>query len=69
MVNVSPRASQIRLKAGVAGATANFVSGVQKLFRLANFSSIASQSRLDLRAVAAGTMANFISACIAGMLL
>ena len=69
MVNVSPRASQIRLKAGVAGPTANFVSGVEKLFRFANFSSIASRSRLDLKAVAAGTMANFMTACIAGMLL
>jgi len=50
----------------------------------ANFSSIAIQiggigalapsrksdlARLGLRAVAAGTMANFMSACIAGMLL
>jgi CNT family concentrative nucleoside transporter len=50
----------------------------------ANFSSIAIQiggigalaptrksdlARLGLKAVAAGTMANFMSACIAGMLL
>ena len=56
VVNANPRASRIRRKAGAAGAQANFVSGAKKLFRLANFSSIASQSRLDLKAVAAGIL-------------
>jgi CNT family concentrative nucleoside transporter len=62
----------------------SFVIATYALCGFANFSSIAIQiggigalapnrksdlARLGLRAVAAGTMANFMSACIAGMLL
>jgi CNT family concentrative nucleoside transporter len=62
----------------------SFVISTYALCGFANFSSIAIQiggigalaprrkpdlARLGLRAVAAGTMANFMSACIAGMLL
>ena len=62
----------------------SFVIATYALCVFANFSSIAIQigsigalaptrkselARLGLRAVAAGTMANFMSACIAGMLL
>lgn len=54
MMNIGPQASRIRRKAGASGA--NFVSGVKKRFRFANFSSIANRSRLDLKAVAAGML-------------
>jgi len=62
----------------------SFIIATYALCGFANFSSIAIQiggigglapsrksdlARLGLRAVAAGTMANFMSACIAGMLL
>ena len=62
----------------------SFTIATYALCGFANFSSIAIQiggigalaptrksdlARLGLRAVAAGTMANFMSACIAGMLL
>ncbi len=62
----------------------SFVIATYALCGFANFSSIAIQiggigalapsrksdlARLGLRAVAAGSMANFMSACIAGMLL
>ena len=62
----------------------SFTIATYALCGFANFSSIAIQiggigalapnrksdlARLGLRAVAAGSMANFISACIAGMLL
>ena len=62
----------------------SFVIATYALCGFANFSSIAIQiggigalapnrksdlARLGLRAVAAGTMANFMSACVAGMLL
>jgi CNT family concentrative nucleoside transporter len=62
----------------------SFVIATYALCGFANFSSIAIQiggigalapnrksdlARLGLRAVAAGTLANFMSACIAGMLL
>ena len=62
----------------------SFVIATYALCGFANFSSIAIQvggigalaptrksdlARLGLKAVAAGTMANFMSACIAGMLL
>jgi CNT family concentrative nucleoside transporter len=62
----------------------SFAIATYALCGFANFSSIAIQlggigalaptrkadlARLGLRAVAAGTMANFMSACIAGMLL
>jgi CNT family concentrative nucleoside transporter len=62
----------------------SFVIATYALCGFANFSSIAIQiggigalapsrksdlARLGLRAVAAGTMANFMSACIAGMLV
>ena len=62
----------------------SFVIATYALCGFANFSSIAIQiggigalapnrksdlARLGLRAVAAGTMANFMSACIAGMIL
>jgi concentrative nucleoside transporter, CNT family len=62
----------------------SFVISTYALCGFANFSSIAIQiggigalapnrksdlARLGLKAVAAGTMANFMSACIAGMLL
>ena len=62
----------------------SFVIATYALCGFANFSSIAIQiggigalapsrksdlARLGLRAVAAGTMANFMTACIAGMLL
>ena len=62
----------------------SFVIATYALCGFANLSSIAIQiggigalapsrktdlARLGLRAVAAGTMANFMSACIAGMLL
>lgn len=65
-------------------APRSFVIATYALCGFANFSSIAIQiggigalapnrksdlARLGLRAVAAGTMANFMSACIAGMLL
>ncbi len=64
--------------------SALFTIATYALCGFANFSSIAIQiggigalapsrksdlARLGLRAVAAGTMANFMSACIAGMLL
>ena len=70
------------LKAGMDPRS--FVIATYALCGFANFSSIAIQiggigalapsrksdlARLGLRAVAAGTMANFMSACIAGMLL
>jgi len=62
----------------------SFVIATYALCGFANFSSIAIQvggigalapsrksdlARLGIRAVAAGTLANFMSACIAGMLL
>jgi concentrative nucleoside transporter, CNT family len=62
----------------------SFIIATYALCGFANFSSIAIQiggigglapsrksdlARLGLRAVAAGTMANFMSACIAGMIL
>ena len=62
----------------------SFTIATYALCGFANFSSIAIQvggigalapsrksdlARLGMRAVAAGTMANFMSACIAGMLL
>jgi len=62
----------------------SFIIATYALCGFANFSSIAIQiggigglapsrksdlARLGLRAVAAGSMANFMSACIAGMLL
>jgi len=62
----------------------SFVIATYALCGFANFSSIAIQiggigalapsrksdlARLGLRAVAAGSMANFMSACIAGMIL
>jgi CNT family concentrative nucleoside transporter len=62
----------------------SFVIATYALCGFANFSSIAIQiggigalapsrksdlARMGLRAVAAGSMANFMSACIAGMLL
>ncbi|MCZ2156302.1 MAG: NupC/NupG family nucleoside CNT transporter, partial [Bryobacterales bacterium] len=62
----------------------SFVIATYALCGFANFSSIAIQvggigalaptrksdlARLGLRAVAAGTMANFMSACIVGMLI
>jgi CNT family concentrative nucleoside transporter len=62
----------------------SFTIATYALCGFANFSSIAIQvggigalapsrksdlARLGLKAVAAGTMANFMSACIAGMLL
>ena len=62
----------------------SFIIATYALCGFANFSSIAIQiggigalapsrksdlARLGLRAVAAGRMANFMSACIAGMLL
>ena len=62
----------------------SFTIATYALCGFANFSSIAIQiggigalapsrksdlARLGLRAVAAGTLANFMSACIAGMLL
>ena len=62
----------------------SFIIATYALCGFANFSSIAIQiggigglapsrksdlARMGLRAVAAGTMANFMSACIAGMLL
>jgi CNT family concentrative nucleoside transporter len=62
----------------------SFVIATYALCGFANFSSIAIQiggigalapnrkpdlAKLGLRAVAAGTLANFMSACIAGMLL
>ncbi len=62
----------------------SFTIATYALCGFANFSSIAIQiggigalapnrksdlARLGLRAVAAGTMANFMSACIAGMFL
>ena len=62
----------------------SFIIATYALCGFANLSSIAIQiggigalapsrksdlARLGLRAVAAGTMANFMSACIAGMLL
>ena len=62
----------------------SFTIATYALCGFANFSSIAIQiggigalaptrksdlARMGLRAVAAGTMANFMSACIAGMLL
>jgi concentrative nucleoside transporter, CNT family len=65
-------------------APRSFTIATYALCGFANFSSIAIQiggigglapnrksdlARLGLRAVAAGSMANFMSACIAGMLL
>jgi CNT family concentrative nucleoside transporter len=62
----------------------SFIIATYALCGFANFSSIAIQiggigalapsrkpdlARLGLKAVAAGTMANFMSACIAGLLL
>jgi len=62
----------------------SFIIATYALCGFANFSSIAIQiggigalaptrksdlARLGLKAMAAGTMANFMSACIAGMLL
>jgi len=71
-----------KIKAGLD--TRSFVIATYALCGFANFSSIAIQvggigalaptrksdlARLGLRAMMAGTMANFMSACIAGMLL
>jgi len=71
-----------KIKAGLD--TRSFVIATYALCGFANFSSIAIQvggigalaptrksdlARLGLRAVACGTMANFMSACIAGILL
>src|SRR6266568_4136517 len=71
-----------KIKAGLD--TRSFVIATYALCGFANFSSIAIQvggigalaptrksdlARLGLKAVACGTMANFMSACIAGMLL
>jgi concentrative nucleoside transporter, CNT family len=71
-----------KIKAGLD--TRSFVIATYALCGFANFSSIAIQvggigalaptrksdlARLGLKAVACGTMANFMSACIAGILL